>query len=172
MENSRLWSEILSQQMPTVSLNIICDTEFFTADANTAVATLWLWQQHRLPCIMESLFPEVRSLAYIAAVDGHPEAGDWLAARVVVFQLEHLMLGRDEMSLMDEINRSLRRLGAKLGLEFSSLRSCAVGVLQEGALAACGRFPLRQKQASPVVQSLQLRSDLAEHLRNLRAAMP
>ncbi|SCK16229.1 hypothetical protein [Vogesella sp. LIG4] len=172
MENSRTWSNALPAQLPAVSLNIFCDVERLAAHAaGSVLSTLAQWQQRQLPCIMESLFPEVRTLAHLAAGSQRPSAADWLAARVVVFQLEHLMLGCSELQLMDAVNASLKRLGKRLGLELASLQSFAISVTNGPAVAATGRFALQAKLPSPVAQSLQLRRDLAPHLARLHTML-
>ncbi|MFC3625602.1 hypothetical protein ACFOKJ_05490 [Vogesella amnigena] len=169
MENSRLWSGTLPQGMPAVSLNIFCDAERLSGSvSHDVLAQLGQWQQRQLPCVMESLFPEVRALAYVAATSGVPTTADWLAARVVVFQLEHLMLGCTELVQMDAINASLKRLAKRLGLELVPLQSFAISVTTGTAVAATGRFPQQAKQGSPVLQSQQLRRDLAPHLAKLQ----
>lgn len=172
MENSRVWSGTLPQRLPAVSLNIFCDAERLSAgSASHVLAELCQWQQRQLPCIMESIFPEVRALAYTAAGTGMPTAADWLAARVVVFQLEHLMLDCTELAQMDAINASLKRLAQRLGLELASLQSFAISVTTGVVVAATGRFPLQAKQLSPVQQSQQLRRDLAPHLATLQTLL-
>lgn len=172
MESSRIWSGTLPATLPVVSLNIFCDVEHLSAcSMDSLLPLLSCWQQRQLPCVMESLFPEVRTLAYIAANGGSPSTADWLAARVVVFQLEHVVLGRGELTLMDAINRSLRSITQRLGLELASLQSFAVASSSDCAVAATGRSPRQAKLASPVAQSLQLRQDLAAHLGRLQAVL-
>lgn len=172
MESSRIWSGALPATLPAVSLNIFCDVEHLSGcSADKLLPLLSQWQQRQLPCVMESLFPEVRTLAYIAASGGSPSAADWLAARVAVFQLEHLVLGVGELALMDTINRSLRTIAQRLGLELVSLQSFAVASSGDCVVAATGRSPSQAKLASPVAQSLLLRQDLAAHLARLQAVL-
>lgn len=172
MESSRIWSGALPATLPAVSLNIFCDVErLSTCSVDSLLPLLSQWQQRQLPCVMESLFPEVRTLAYIAANSSSPSAADWLAARVVVFQLEHVVLGTGELAQMGAINRSLRIIAQRLGLELASLQSFAVAGRSDSAVAATGRSPRQAKLASPVAQSLQLRQDLAVHLGRLQAVL-
>ncbi len=172
MESSRIWSGALPATLPAVSLNIFCDVEHLPAcSVESLLPLLSQWQQRQLPCVMESLFPEVRTLAYIAANGASPSAADWLAARVVVFQLEHVVLGPGELSLMEAINRSLRNIARRLGLELASLQSFAIAIKSNHAVAATGRSPKQIKLASPVAQSLRLRQDLAVHLARLQAVL-
>ncbi|MFC3532018.1 hypothetical protein ACFOLG_07450 [Vogesella facilis] len=172
MESSRIWSGTLPATLPVVSLNIFCDAERLSAcAADKLLPQLSQWQQRQQPCVMESLFPEVRTLAYIAANGGKPAAADWLAARVVVFQLEHLVLGGAELALMDAVNRALRVIAQRLGLELASLQSFAIGAAGGCAIAATARSPRQAKLASPVAQSLQLRQAMAAHLARLQAVL-
>lgn len=168
MENNRRWT-LPGANHITTALCIVGDVEHCSHQPGNPVPQL----QAQLagisrPCVLESLFPEVRALAYLSAAGASPQRADWLAARVLVFALDHLALAHDELSLMDAVNQRLARLSRKLAHECQSVRSFAL---------CCGMRPLRTEgnsaqlfaaQGSPVAQSLALRSQLAAHLQLLR----
>lgn len=169
MENSRFQMAGECCVLPAVSLHLVQDLECPAASIDFALHELAAWQLHRLPIIMESLFPEVRALAYLAAEGAFPTAADWWAARVLVFRLHHVPLDVARLGLMDEINTSLRRLATRHGLPMESLLSFFVHAQSGRVVPVTGMLTNQVKCASPVLQSLQLRQSLSAWLAHLQS---
>ena len=101
--------------------------------------------------VAESLLPEVRQLAILLAArrqvpcartpDRLTDAADWLAARIVLFELASLALPAAELPLLAEANARIRALGQALGL---SLPTAQLAPLSDarGALLVYSRLPL------------------------------
>lgn len=121
--------------------------------------------------VLESLFPEVRTLAYLSAQGQSPQRGDWLAARVMVFSLHHLALNLAELALMDSIQLKLQTLAAQLSLPVPQLQSFAA-LRTPCVMQTCGAGGIWQIADGNVVQqSLQLREQLQHNLQPLRSAL-
>jgi len=169
MENTLPWIEHLPCGFPGHTLHIVADVEL---GSHRPVAEFLakmpvLGQQ---PHILESLFPEVRTLAYLLAAGGSPSRVDWLTARVVVFRLNHLVLTMSELALMDQINQKLVWLSRFLGLELAQLRSFALRGHCPGVVCH-GAAELRLATAdAPVATSLMLRGMLKPWLLVLEQA--
>lgn len=125
MENTLPWIEHLPCGFPGHALQIVADVEFGShRPAAELMALIPITGQQ--PLVLESLFPEVRTLAYLLAAGASPCRADWLTARVVVFRLNHLALSLSELELMDQINQKLAWLSRFLDLELLQLRSFAL----------------------------------------------
>lgn len=169
MENALPWIEHLPCGLPGHALQIVADVEFGSQRPVAELVAMLPVGSVR-PVVLESLFPEVRTLAYLLAAGGSPCRADWLTARVVVFRLNHLALSLPELALMDSINQKLAWLAAFLGLELSQLRSFALrGACAGWVCHAAGELSLPAQQA-PVAASLALRSTLAPWLQTLNTA--
>lgn len=159
MENALPWIESFSCTLPVQSLHIMTDVEQgatlpayeLTACCHDAGGRL---------VVSEALFPEVRTLAHILAQASSPCREDWLAARVVVFRLNHLALSLSELGMMDVLNQKLAWLSVFLQLELPQLRSFALQGALPGKFCQGGTPMLLRKQGSVVVQSLALREQL------------
>lgn len=169
MENTLPWIEHLPCGFPGHTLHIVADVELGSHRpvaeflAKVPVAT----QQ---PHVLESLFPEVRTVAYLLAAGASPSRVDWLTARVVVFRLNHLVLTMSELVLMDQINQKLAWLSRFLGLELAQLRSFALRGHCPGVVCH-GAAELRLATAdTPVANSLALRGVLKPWLLVLEQA--
>lgn len=172
MESNRCWTVPQAGHGISTALCIVSDVEHCSHQPGNPVARLQtLLAAQSQPCVLESLFPEVRTLAYLSAGDQPLQRADWLAARVLVFALDHLELAANELPLMDTVNQRLLRLSRKLHCGCTQLRSFAL---------FCGARPWRtmgnsahvlSRQTSPVMQSLALRQQLATHLAGLRQLM-
>lgn len=169
MENTLPWIEHLPCGFPGHTLHIVADVEL----GSHRLAAEFMAQvpvAGSQPVVLESLFPEVRTLAYVLAAGASPSRADWLTARVVVFRLNHLALSLSELELMDQINQKLAWLSRFLGLELAQLRSfalrgCCPGTVCHGA----GDVRLANDNA-PVPRSLTLRAALKPWLLSLEQA--
>ncbi|GGX97419.1 hypothetical protein [Vogesella alkaliphila] len=172
MENHRSWQLPAAKHGISSVLCIVSDVEHGSHLPGNPVARLQaLLAGQQTPAVLESLFPEVRSLAYLSAGGRSPQRADWLAARVLVFALQHLELASHELALMDAVNLRLQQLSRKLALDCPLLRSFAL---------FCGARPWRTHghgeqllsvTASPVAQSLALRRQLGAHLARVQQAL-
>lgn len=172
MENPRSWPQLMTGHGKHIALCIINDVEHGSHRPGNPLAGWSILPQGKaVPCVLESLFPEVRTLAYLSAAGGSPQRADWLAARVMVFSLDHLQLSRDELRLMDEVNLRLQTLSHKLLLECALVRSFSLVCGQRAWQTEGQGSHVMTCHDSPVAQSLSLRAQLASHLARLRAAM-
>lgn len=170
MENALPWIAHLPGGFPGHALQIVADVEFGSHRAGPEWLAMLPPHAGLQPQVLESLFPEVRTLAYLLAAGGSPCRADWLTARVVVFRLNHLSLGLSELGLMDSINQKLAWLAAFLDLELSQLRSFALRGAATGVVChAAGELHLREQQ-TVVARSLALRGLLAPWLHTLNMA--
>ena len=172
MENPRSWPQIMTGHGKHIALCIINDVEQGSHRLGNPLAGWSILPQGKaVPCVLESLFPEVRTLAYLSAAGGSPVRADWLAARVMVFSLDHLQLAHDELRLMDEVNLRLQTLSHKLLLECALVRSFSLVCGQRLWQTEGQGNHVMTCHDSPVAQSLSLRAQLASHLAVLRDAM-
>ena len=82
MENTRSWQLPAAKHGISSALCIISDVEHCSHQPGNPVARLQaLLAGQSQPAVLESLFPEVRSLAYLSAGGRSPQRADWLAAR-------------------------------------------------------------------------------------------
>jgi hypothetical protein len=169
MENALPWIESFSCTLPVQSIHIITDVEHAATVPARELTACGHDTSGRL-MVSEALFPEVRTLAHILAQGEHPCREDWLAARVVVFQLNHLSLSLSELGMMDVLNRKLVWLATFLQLELPQLRSFALSGALPGKLCQGGAPILLRKQGGVVVQSLSLREQLRPWLVQLAQA--
>jgi hypothetical protein len=159
MENALPWIESFSCTLPMHALHILADVERCVHLPADELA-MQLRPVIGRVVVSESLFPEVRTLAYLMAQGASPGPADWLAARVVVFRLNHLALSLSELGMMDVLNQKLAWLSVFLQLELPLLRSFALQGALPGKLCQGGTPMLLRKQGSVVVQSLALREQL------------
>ncbi|MGM8061888.1 hypothetical protein [Vogesella indigofera] len=172
MENTRSWQLPAAKHGISSALCIISDVEHCSHQPGNPVARLQaLLVGQSQPAVLESLFPEVRSLAYLSAGGRSPQHADWLAARVLVFALQHLELASHELALMDAVNLRLQQLSRKLAVDCPLLRSFALFCGARPWRTHGHGEPLLSVAASPVAQSLALRRQLAAHLARLQQAL-
>lgn len=169
MENTLPWIEHLPCGFPGHALQIVADVEF---GSHRPVAELMalIPAGGQQPLVIESLFPEVRTLAYLLVAGASPCRADWLTARVVVFRLNHLALSLSELELMDQINQKLAWLSVFLGLELSQLRSFALRGRCAGSLCHGAGEARVLPLSEPVACSLALRGALQPWLQELAQA--
>lgn len=166
MENTLPCIDAAMCATPVQTLHIVTDVE---RCSHVPAPALPAFSLSALPgaVVSEALFPEVRTLAHILAQGQCPTRVDWLAARVVVFRLNHLSLSLSELDSMDSINHKLDGLARCLGLELTQLRSFALCGQLPGILCHAGVPMLLSQQGSLVEQSLSLREQLRPWLQQL-----
>jgi hypothetical protein len=169
MENALPWIESLSCTLPMHALHILADVERCAHLPADELAMLLRPVAGRV-VVSESLFPEVRTLAYLMAQGASPGRADWLAARVVVFRLNHLALSLSELDMMDALNHKILWLADFLQMELPQLRSFALQGALPGTLCQGGVAMLLRQGDSVVAQSLSLREQLRPWLVQLAHA--
>lgn len=101
--------------------------------------------------VLESLLPEIRALAMLLASRRQrgakgcmparlADAADWLAARIAVLRLSHVVVTTTTLPCLDEANQRLKALSEETGHALPP----ASPVLMTGLLAPSGEQPLLQ----------------------------
>ncbi|MDF0604227.1 hypothetical protein HZU77_000975 [Neisseriaceae bacterium TC5R-5] len=127
---------IHSTELDTLTLPwlLLTDVEYFSHQLTLHGASLKATQQNcvnaTLPLTMESMLPQIRTLAILLAAKRQhydhtviaaqlSEPADWLAARILLLQISHIAIDLQQLIHLDLANQRAANLSQKLNLVFT-----------------------------------------------------